>query len=156
MKKINWLKLLISIAIPLIIGFLGSVFTTNSVKTWFVTIIKPSFNPPNWLFAPVWTFLFILIGISLYLVWDSKKENKKFAYYIFAFQLIFNLLWSILFFGLHNPLLALLDIFVLWVLILINIILFYKISKSSAYLLMPYLLWVTFATILNFSIFLLN
>ncbi len=159
MKKFNWfnlVKLAISIVIPLIIGFLGSFFTRSSVSSWYLTIAKPVFQPPSWLFGPVWTFLFILIGISFYLIWINKYKNKNLAYIIYSIQLFLNFLWSLLFFGLRNPLYALIEIFVLWAIILTNIIVFYKISKASAFLLIPYLLWVTFATILNFAIVLLN
>jgi len=157
-KKIYWGKLIVSLAIPQLIGFIGSLFTSSSIATWYPTLTKPFFNPPNWLFAPVWTLLFLLMGISVYLVWVKgfKKNNVKLAIIFFDIQLLFNLLWSILFFGLKNPLLALIEIFILWGLILVNIILFYKISKTASYLLIPYLAWVTFAIILNFSFVLLN
>jgi len=149
-------KLVISVAIPLIVGFLGSLFTTPYVKTWFATIIKPSFSPPNWIFAPVWTFLFILMGISLFLVWNSKSKNKKSAIILFGIQLFLNLTWSVLFFTLHNPLASFIEIIFLWIFILLTIFSFYKISKNSAYLLIPYLLWVSFASVLNFAIWKLN
>ena len=155
MKKI--VKFLISIFIPLIIGFLGSFFTSSSVNTWFTTINKPSFNPPSFLFAPVWTTLYIMIGLSFYLVWTKNfgKEKEK-VIGVYSFQLFLNLLWSFLFFGLQSPLLGLINIIVLWLVILANIILFFRVSKKASYLLVPYLLWVSFATILNFSIFILN
>ncbi len=154
----NLLSLIICITIPLIIGFLGSIFTTNSVKTWYKTIKKPIFNPPNWIFGPVWTALFILMGISLYLIvsYGFGYSGVKLALIVFAIQLVLNLFWSILFFGLHKPLFALIEIFILWIAILVNIIICFEISPISAYLLIPYLLWVTFASILNFSIVLLN
>ena len=155
---IQWIKLIISLLVPQIIGFVGALFTTDSVKTWYVTIIKPTFNPPNWIFGPVWTLLFVLMGIGLYLVWSKglNVNGVKLAIIIFAIQLALNLIWSILFFGLHNPLAALIEIFVLWVSILLMIIFFWQVSPIAAYLQIPYLLWVTFATILNFSIVLLN
>jgi len=153
----KYLKLLISIAIPLIIGYLGSFFTAVSVTDWYTTINKPPFNPPNWIFAPVWTLLFILIGLSFYLVWSKDfAQKKKLCLTIYSIQLILNLLWSALFFGLRNPLLGLVEIFVLWLSIITNITVFYRISRASGYLLIPYLLWVSFATILNFSIVILN
>ena len=155
MKKI--FKLLISIFIPLIIGFLGSFFTSSSVNTWFLTLNKPFFNPPSFLFAPVWTTLYIMIGLSFYLVWSKNfgKEKQK-VIGIYFLQLFLNLLWSLSFFGLQSPLLGLINIIVLWLVILANIILFFRVSKKASYLLVPYLLWVSFATILNFSIFILN
>jgi len=153
----KYLKLVVSIAICLIVGFLGSLLTTPSIKTWYVNINKPSFNPPNWLFGPVWTVLFILIGISFYEVWVLNFGTKKtLAISIFALNLILNLLWSLLFFYLKTPLLALVDLIALWIAILINIFVFYGISKPAGILLIPYLLWVSFAGVLNYYIYVLN
>ncbi|MBC8489997.1 MAG: tryptophan-rich sensory protein [Ignavibacteria bacterium] len=153
----NTFKLIISILIPLIIGFLGSFFTASSVDSWYATINKPSFNPPGWIFAPVWTTLYILIGLSFYLVWMKNfGEERKKVIIVYSMQLLFNLLWSVLFFGLKSPLLGLIDIIILLSFIIANTIIFYKISKTAGYLLIPYLLWVSFASILNFSIFQLN
>lgn len=153
MKK--YYKLIISLLIPLIIGFFGSVFTMNSVSTWYAELNKPFFNPPGWIFAPVWTLLYIMIGISIYLTWTSK-ENKKKTFIVFGVQLFLNFIWSILFFGNHLIGLAFADIFLLWIAIIFNIYFCYKISKKSAYLLIPYLLWVSFASILNLAIWILN
>ena len=153
----NTFKLIISVLIPLIIGFTGSFFTASSVDSWFTTINKPSFNPPGWIFAPVWTTLYILIGLSFYLVWKKIfGEERKKVIIVYSMQLLFNLLWSVLFFGLKSPLLGLIDIIILLSFIIANTIIFYKISKTAGYLLIPYLLWVSFASVLNFSIFLLN
>lgn len=150
------LKLFIpSIAIPLLAGFIGSYFTISSINTWYVTLTKPSFNPPNFVFGPVWTILYILMGISLYLVLSSKKK-KDFALKLFSAQLILNASWSLVFFGLHNLLLSLINIVLLWIAIVWTIKEFIKINKTAGYLLIPYILWVSFASILNFSIFLLN
>lgn len=156
--KIKVIKLIISILIVQLAGIIGSIFTSSSVSTWYQSLVKPSFTPPNWIFGPVWIILYLLMGIALYLVWGKGFKNKgvKIAVYIFILQLILNLLWSFLFFGLNNPLYAFIEIIVLWILILINIILFYRISKTSAYLLLPYIFWVTFAAVLNFTILLLN
>jgi len=155
MSKIT--KFIISLIIPLLVGFGGSFFTRNSLQDWYATLNKPIFNPPGWLFAPVWTLLYILIGIAFYLVWINNFGQKRETNIgIYAIQLILNLLWSVFFFGLKNPLLALVDIVILWFLILANIIVFSKVSKTSGRLLIPYLLWVSFATLLNFSIFVLN
>jgi len=153
----NLYKLIVSLVIPLIVGYFGSLFTSKSVNSWYLALKKPSFNPPNWIFAPVWTFLFILMGLSFYLIWrKGYSREKRSAFFVYFIQLFLNLLWSIFFFGLKNPFLGLLDIVLLLIFILINIYLFYRISKVSAYLLLPYLLWVSFASILNFSIFILN
>jgi translocator protein len=154
MKK--WLKLIISIFVSLFAGFIGSFFTITGVNSWFSTIIKPSFNPPNWIFGPVWTTLYILMGISLYLIWTNKIKNKKPAMTIFFTQLVLNSLWSILFFGVQKPLFAFIEIIILWFAILLTILKFHKISKPASYLLVPYILWVSFAAVLNLSIYLLN
>lgn len=153
----KYLKLLISIIIPLTIGFLGSFFTKTGEGSWYSLINKPVFNPPNYLFGPVWTTLFVLIGISFYLIWQKGfGKNKQLVIGIFGLQLLLNFLWSFFFFGLENPLIALFDIFLLIIVIIINIIIYYRINKWSGILLIPYLLWVCFATILNLAIFTLN
>lgn len=155
-KKI--LSLVMSLTIPFIAGFLGSYFTTPAITGWYANINKPPFNPPNFIFAPVWTLLYILIGISLYLIIQSKNpdNNKPYAIKIYMIQITLNTLWSILFFGLRNPQLALIEILILLVLIIYNIRLFYSINKTAAYLLVPYFLWGVFATILNTAIVYLN
>lgn len=157
MKKINIGKLALSILIPLVSGFLGSMFTASSVNTWYLVINKPSWNPPSWLFAPVWTTLFVMMGVALYLVWSEKPEIKvKAALEIFAVQMILNILWSVFFFGIGNFWFAFGEIIILWLAILLTIKSFYKINKTSAWLLVPYILWVTFASYLNFTIAGLN
>lgn len=152
------LLLVISIIICLAAGFIGSLFTTTGPDSWYSNINKPSFNPPGWIFGPVWTLLYILMGISLYLVWQKgiADPHVKIALLIFAVQLVLNIMWSILFFGMQSPMLALIEIVLLWVFILLTITHFYPISRTAAYLLIPYILWVSFAAILNFSIFMLN
>jgi len=150
------IKLLLSIGFCLGAGILGSFFTISSIPTWYQTLNKPIFSPPNWIFGPVWTILYILMGISLYLVWISKSKLKQNAVKLFLTQITLNALWSVIFFGLKNPILALLDIILLWATIFLTIKTFAKINKLASNLLIPYLLWVTFATILNFSIVLLN
>ena len=143
-------KLVFSVGICLLAGGVGAIFTTQAIPTWYATLNKPILSPPNWVFAPVWTTLYILMGISLYLVWKKKIPT------IFWIQLVLNAAWSIIFFGWHNPLLALVDIVALWIAIVLTIKSFYKISKLSAYLLYPYLAWVSFAAILNLAIVFLN
>jgi tryptophan-rich sensory protein len=155
MSKIDYFRLISSIIICQLAGIIGSIFTVSSVSSWYATLNKPFFNPPSWVFGPVWTLLYLLMGISLYLIWNNKKRTKK-ALLIFGIQLILNSLWSILFFGLQSPLLAFIEIIFLWSAILLSIIYFYRISKVAAYLLVPYILWVSFAAILNLSIFILN
>jgi len=149
-------RLIISIALPLVAGSVGSYFTISSIDSWYQTVNKPIFNPPDWVFGLAWTILYILMGISFYLIWASKKKNKKSAIKFFLIQLVLNASWSIIFFGLHNPLLAFINIIALWIAIYMTIRAFAPISKTASYLLYPYLAWVSFASILNLSIILLN
>lgn len=154
----KFLKLVIAVLACLLAGFLGSLFTTPQINGWYTTLNKPSFNPPNYLFGPVWTVLFILMGIALFLIWDKFKKNKtaKGAAVFFMVHLFVNTMWSIVFFGAQSPGLAFLIILVLWLMIAMLLIQFYKINKIAGYLLVPYLLWVSFATVLNYSIWQLN
>lgn len=153
----KWLTLIFAIVISQLAGFLGSLFTITSSGSWYAEITKPSFNPPNEVFGPVWTILYLLMGIALYLILVSKNsQNRKIGLYLFFTQLILNTLWSILFFGVQSPLFAFIEIIILWIAILFTILYFYKINKTASYLLIPYMLWVTFAAILNFRIYLLN
>lgn len=150
-------KLVISIVICLLAGFLGSLFTTPAIPTWYAGLIKPIFSPPNYLFAPVWTTLYILMGISLYIVWSKKKDQKvKEALKLFAIQLFLNAIWSPVFFGAKNLFLALIIIIFMWIFILKTILAFAKVDKKASYLLYPYIAWVSFASILNFSVWFLN
>lgn len=152
------IKLIISIVICFLPGLIGSIITYESVNTWYTTINKPDFNPPDYVFAPVWTALYFLMGISLFLIWKEGLSNKivKSAFIVFLVQLVFNALWTVIFFGLHSIAGGLIVILILWILILVCIIRFKKISVTASYLLIPYFIWVTFATILNFFILLLN
>jgi benzodiazapine receptor len=154
----DFLKLVISILMCLAVGFIGSFFTSVSVTTWYVTLSKPSFTPPNWVFMPVWTLLYLLMGISLFLVWREGTDHKivRIALSLFLIQLLLNLLWSMLFFGFRSPLAGLVDLAVLWVFIFLTILAFYNVSKKAATLILPYFLWVSFAFLLNFSIWKLN
>jgi len=145
------------IALCLGSGFLGSIFTTPSIPTWYSSLLKPSFTPPSWLFAPVWTFLYILMGISLYTILITKKHKQKsLAIKLFLVQLLLNTLWSVIFFGAHQLGLAFLEIMLLWVVLLATIYKFQKLDQNAAWLLLPYLIWVTFASYLNFTIWQLN
>ncbi len=154
----NITKLIISIVICQLAGVIGSFFTMDAIPVWYDTLAKPSFNPPSSVFGPVWVFLYLLMGISLFLVWkeDLKNKHVKTAFMIFMIQLVFNAAWSIVFFGMRSPVGGLIVIVILWILILITTLKFLKISKTAGMLLVPYLLWVTFAAILNYSIFTLN
>lgn len=149
-------KLIVSIGICLGAGVIGSFFTVSSIPTWYAAINKPIFSPPNWVFAPVWTVLYILMGISLYFVLISKSKLQQIGIVLFLIQLGLNALWSFVFFGLRNPAVAFVEIIVLWITIFLTIKVFYKISKVAGSLLIPYILWVTFATALNGMIVLLN
>ena len=133
-------------------GLIGSIFTFNSVNTWYPTLEKPFFNPPSFIFGPVWTILYFLMGVSLFLIWGRKKTNLRW----FWIQLALNTTWSIIFFGLKNPLFAFLIIILLWFSIFQTIKSFKKVNNIASYLLYPYLFWVSFASILNLSIVILN
>lgn len=152
--KIQWKKLIICLIIPLAVGGLSAFLTQNNMQT-FSSINKPVLAPPAWLFPIVWTILYILMGIASYLVLTSNEENCT-ALTVYSIQLVFNFLWSIIFFNLKLYLLAFIWLVLLWLLILETIIQFYKIIKLAGYLMIPYLLWVTFAGYLNFFIYLLN
>lgn len=152
----NKIKFVISLAVCQLAGVTGSVFTSSSVTTWYPTLTKPNFSPPGWIFGPVWIALYFLMGISLYLIWINKAKDNGKALILFAIQLILNVLWSFMFFGLKSTLYGLIDILVLLVAIILTILFSYKISVLAAILLVPYLVWVSIATILNYNIFLLN
>ena len=157
MKPTDILKLVASVVLCQSAGFLGSLFTTPAIPTWYATLKKPFFTPPNWIFSPVWFSLFVLMGISLFFVWRKPGHPRfKPALLFFFVQLILNILWSAAFFGLRAPLLGLVDIVLLWIAILFTILNFLKVTKFAGVLLIPYLLWVTFATLLNFSLWILN
>jgi len=175
------LKLFSAIIICELAAVVGSVFTVSEIKGWYSLLEKPTFNPPNWIFGPVWSILFLLMGVSLYFVWVEKFEvknqlgiTKKKAWnewseklwvgewqkinivVVFALQLVLNILWSVIFFGMHNPGLAFFELLILWFSIIYTILNFYRVSKIAAYLLIPYILWVSFAGVLNLVIWLLN
>ncbi len=152
--KIQWEKLIICILIPLAVGSLSALLTQNSMET-FNSVNKPALAPPGWLFPVVWSLLYVLMGIASYLVLTSGKQTGT-ALAVYAIQLAFNFFWSIIFFNLKLYLFAFIWLVLLWLLILKTTVLFFQISKPAGYLMLPYLLWVTFAGYLNFSIFLLN
>jgi len=162
------LKIIIGIIVCEVAGMIGSIFTTPAIGTWYATLNQPTFAPPNWVFAPVWTTLFLLMGVAVGLVWaklantpqpPSKGGNTrdiKIGLWLFGVQLVLNVLWSVIFFGMHSPGLALIEIVILWLAIILTKIYFYQISRPAAYLLLPYLLWVSFAGCLNFMFWILN
>jgi tryptophan-rich sensory protein len=159
MKPVNIAKLVVSCAVPFLVGLMGSLFTTpDSLGIWYANLHKPFFNPPDWIFGPVWTTLYIMMGVSAFLVWRKGLDNKivRIALICFIVQLFLNAIWTPLFFGLRSPLLGLIDIVLLLNAIIVTVSAFSKISRPAALLLIPYLAWVSFATVLNASIYLLN
>jgi len=158
MKLNNFVKLIIAIGVCELAGVVGSVFTVSSIPTWYEGLAKPALNPPSWVFGPAWTTLYLLMGIAVFLVWKKGFERKevKVALGVFGVQLFLNAIWSIIFFGLKNPGWAFVEIIFLWLAILATIIAFSKISRLAVWLLVPYILWVSFAGYLNYSIWTLN
>jgi len=155
--KFSLPKLLTSFLIAFLGGAIGGFATADAISTWYVTLNKPFFNPPNWIFGPVWTILYAMQAIALYMIWNSdKKKDKKRAFTLFGVQVVLNALWSLIFFGLKMPELALVEIVVLWVFIYLTIKEFYLFDKRAGRMLVPYLLWVSFATLLNLFIAILN
>jgi tryptophan-rich sensory protein len=157
MNKTLTLKFLISILLPLSLGAIAGMFTSQSVPEWYATLNRPSFNPPNWIFGPVWTTLYILMGTSFFLIWKqetSKVRNR--AILIFLLQLILNFAWSFIFFYFNMIGLALVEIILLWISIIMMLVVFYKIKPIASYINIPYLLWVSFAAVLNASYYILN
>jgi tryptophan-rich sensory protein len=158
MKLKSFGRLLLSIAISQSAGLIGTLFTFSAIPTWYAYLNKPSFAPPNWVFGPVWTTLYALMGISIVLILEKKisRRKKNMALILFGLQLFLNFLWSVVFFGGHQLLLSIFIIVFLWLSILSLIIMFKKISNFASLLLVPYLAWVSFASLLNISIFVLN
>lgn len=155
---VKFLKLVSSIVICFLAGGLGSIFTVSAIPTWYAHLNKPFFSPPNWIFGPVWTTLYVLMGISLYLIWIRGFKTKKVrdAIVLFIIQLILNAIWSPVFFGYKNLLLAFVIIIAMIFYVVKTILAFSKIDKKASYLLYPYLAWISFASILNFSVWFLN
>ena len=151
-------KLSVTVGVSLAAGFVGSLFTASSVSTWYAGLLKPALNPPSWVFAPVWTTLYVLMGIAAFLVWQHGWERREVraALAVFAVQLALNALWSVVFFGWRAPGAAFMDILLLWLAIAATVSLFSKVSRTAAWLLAPYVLWVSFAMYLNVGIWLLN
>jgi translocator protein len=157
MNKSNILKLSASIILPLAIGAIAGIFTSKAIPTWYETLNQPSFNPPNWVFGPVWTTLYFLMGISLFLIWKQNEDkDRNRAILVFMIQPILNFGWSFIFFYFHQLGLALFEILLLWLSIFLMILIFYRIRPLAAFINIPYLLWVTFATILNAAYYFLN
>lgn len=158
MNRSDALKLVLSLIVPQLAGAIGAAFTMNSITGWYATLVKPAFTPPNWLFFPAWETLYLLMGVSLFLVWRRGIGKRGVNQSILAFggQLALNVLWSVIFFGLHQTFYGFIEIIILWAAIAITIIKSFRVSKSSAYVLIPYIAWVTFAMTLNFYVWRLN
>eukprot|EP01136_Pigoraptor_vietnamica_P020829 Opistho-1_new@70261 len=157
MANFNWVKLVLSVLFTLGIGSLGGLFTMSEIQGWYAGLQKPSFNPPNWLFGPVWSMLYLLMGISFYLIWKQPVSTvRNVGLTLFVIQFILNFFWSILFFNQHMIAAALLEMVFMWIFILLTMIWFAKLSPTAAWLLLPYLCWVSFATLLTAAIWKLN
>jgi len=157
MKSKDVIKLIVSVGVPLLAGGVGAVATMPAISTWYAALNKPWFTPPDWLFGPVWTLLYILMGLALFLVWRSpRSRTRDIGIALFTVQLAVNVFWSFAFFGLENTLYGMLTIIALWILIAATIFQFYKVSKGAASLMVPYILWVSVATALNTAVYLLN
>jgi len=154
----NAVKLVVSLFVPLLVGVVGGIVTAPAIGAWYTGLKKPAFNPPAAVFGPAWTVLYLLMGVAFFLVWRRAADDPlaRFAMAAFGVQLALNLAWSLLFFGLHSPLLGLVDIALLWLAILITIVYFFRVSTAAGVLMLPYILWVTFAAALNFSIWTFN
>jgi len=156
MVKKNVPKLIISLIIPQLAGIIGSLFTMSSISSWYAPLAKPELTPPNWVFGPVWITLYFLMGISLYIVWSGKNLSSRMPLIVFGIQMVLNAIWSIVFFGLESPIFGLVVIVTLWCAIALTIWTFWKVSKLAAYVLLPYIAWVSIATYLNYGILTLN
>ncbi|MDO8676454.1 MAG: TspO/MBR family protein [Candidatus Azambacteria bacterium] len=156
MKLNNTLKLIIAVVVSELAGIAGAFFTISAIPTWYSALTKPALNPPAWIFGPVWVALYFLMGVSLWLIWKSDSNEKNKALWLFVAQLALNAIWSPIFFGAHSIGSALAIIVLLWAAIVLTILIFKKISKTAAWLLLPYILWVSFACYLNYAIWALN
>lgn len=147
-------KLLVIVS-PLLLGSFA-VFFTSADSVWYSSLVKPAFSPPDWMFGPIWIIFYILMGIALFIVVESESSYRKVAIKVFVAQLALNIIWTLMFFGLESPLLGLINIIALWIFIIVTIFYFFAISKTAGWLLVPYIVWVTFAMFLNFSVYGLN
>lgn len=157
MTRSQFIKLIVALILPLSIGAFAGMFTSEAISGWYATLNRPSFSPPNWLFGPVWTSLYLLMGLSFYLIWkEEKSKERDFAILVFLIQLALNFAWSFIFFYFNKIGFAFAEIVLLWLSIVLMMIKFYKIKPITAYINIPYLLWVSFASMLNLSYYLLN
>lgn len=161
MKIRKYLQLVLAVLLCQAAGIIGTIFTSPAIPTWYVSLNKPSFNPPAWLFGPVWISLYTLMGLALFIIWQQDRgktrgKNTKTALIFFMIQLALNAGWSPLFFGLKQPGWAFTEIILLWIMIVLTLVRFYKLSKIAGFLLVPYFIWVSFAAVLNLSLWILN
>ena len=157
MVKYNTFKLIVAVLFTLVFGGLGGIVTAPEIATWYALLNKPSFNPPHYLFGPVWTLLYLLMGVSLYLIWKQPTSSVKTkSISLFFMQFFFNFCWSFIFFKFHQTGWAFAEIIVMWIFILLTIVAFSKLNTVAAWLLVPYISWVSFASLLNFMIWKLN
>ncbi len=154
----NLVALVVAVGAPLAVGGISSIATISAIPTWYRGLSKPAWNPPDWVFGPAWTVLYILMGVAAWLVWRAGWGNSavKVALVFFAVQLVFNGLWTVLFFGLRSPGAGLVEIIILWLLIVATMVLFFRVDRLAGVLLLPYLAWVTFASALNAAVWSLN
>lgn len=157
----NWtdvLRLIAAILICQAAGGIGSIATMSSIPTWYAALSKPSFSPPNWVFAPVWTILYTMMGVAAWLVWNKGIDNPavRRALVMFVIQLVLNMAWTFIFFGAKMPFAGFVEIVLLWFAIVLTTIWFFRISIPAGVLMIPYILWVSFASVLNFSLWWLN
>ena len=154
----NVIKLIVAVTVPLAVGGLSGFATARGVDAWYPTLVKPSFNPPAWVFGPTWTVLYILMGVALFLVWQQglNTQGVRLALFVFGVQLMLNALWSIIFFRMQSPGWAFAEIILLWIAIIATLWAFWRVMPAAGWLLVPYLAWVSFAAVLNGSIWFLN
>ena len=155
MNKSNLVLIAVSVVVCEAAGAVGSMFTISAIPIWYAALQKPWFTPPNWLFAPVWLTLYFLMGVTLYLLWEKRPQSGS-ALAAFGVQLVLNIAWSAVFFGAHELFYGFVVIAMLWVAILVTMLLSFRLSKSAATLLVPYILWVTIASALNYYVWVLN
>lgn len=158
MRLNAWKKLAVALILPQCAGMVGGLFTAPNIPTWYAFLNKPSFTPPSWIFAPVWLILYLMMGAALFLLWtaDSRKPLVRVALGLFAAQLVLNAAWTFLFFGLHSPFWGLVDIGALWLILTSLIVVSMRVSRPAGLLLLPYWFWLSFASVLNYTIWTMN
>jgi len=157
MKMNKFLKILVAVSLPLLVGSIAGLATSPNIKSWYAYLQKPVFSPPNWIFGPMWSLLYILMGVGLYMIWESEKSDlRRRALIVFFVQLAFNFAWSFIFFEFRLIGVAFIEILLVWISVAAMIYTFYPVNKKAALLQIPYILWVTFASLLNGAVWALN